>query len=53
MADKKDLLITPKTKVGELLDAYPELEPVLMGLAPAFNKLKNPVLRKTIGKVAT
>ena len=53
MADKKDLLITPKTKVGELLDAYPELEPVLMNLAPAFKKLKNPVLRKTVGKVAT
>jgi hypothetical protein len=53
MADKKVLLITPKTRVGELLDAYPELEPVLMGLAPAFKKLKNPVLRKTVGKVAT
>ncbi|HEC42631.1 MAG TPA: DUF1858 domain-containing protein [Bacteroides sp.] len=53
MDERKDLLITPKTKVGELLDAYPELEPVLMSLAPAFKKLKNPVLRKTIGKVAT
>ena len=50
---KKFLLITPKTKIGELLNAYPELEPVLMGLAPAFEKLKNPVLRKTVGKVAT
>jgi hypothetical protein len=47
------LLITPKTRVGELLDAYPELEPVLMDLAPAFKKLQNPVLRRTVGKVAT
>ena len=47
------MLITPKTKIGELLEAFPHLEPVLMDLAPAFKKLKNPVLRKTIGKVAT
>jgi len=53
MSEKNILLITPKTKVGELLDRYPELEPVLMDLAPAFKKLKNPVLRRTVGKVAT
>ncbi len=47
------LIITPKTRVGELLIAYPQLEPVLLKLAPAFSKLKNPILRKTIGKVAT
>ena len=47
------MLITPKTKIGELLEAFPQLEPVLMDLAPAFKKLKNPVLRKTIGRVAT
>jgi hypothetical protein len=46
-------LISPKTKVGELLDAYPALEPVLMEMSPAFEKLKNPVLRKTIARVAT
>jgi len=49
----KKTAITPKTKVGELLEDYPELEPVLMELAPAFKKLKNPVLRKTVGKIAT
>lgn len=53
MSSDPKLLITPKTRVGELLDAYPQLEPVLMELAPAFRKLKNPVLRKTVGKVAT
>jgi hypothetical protein len=39
--------------VGELLDAYPDLEPVLMAMSPAFEKLKNPVLRRTVAKVAT
>ncbi len=45
--------ITPQTKVAELLDAYPELETRLMDYVPAFEKLKNPVLRKTIARVAT
>jgi hypothetical protein len=53
MSENQKLLITPKTRVGELLDAYPELESVLLELSPAFKKLKNPVLRKTVGKVAT
>ena len=53
MTENKPLLITPKTRVGELLDSYPELEQVLMELSPAFTKLKNPVLRKTVAKVAT
>lgn len=47
------LIITPKTKVAELLEAYPELEDVLIDLAPAFKKLKNPLLRKTIARVTS
>lgn len=47
------LIITPKTKVYELLQAYPELEEVLIELAPVFRKLKNPVLRRTIARVTT
>lgn len=47
------LRITPKTKIGELLEAYPELESVLTDMSPVFNKLKNPVLRKTVARVAT
>jgi hypothetical protein len=47
------LIITPKTKVLQLIEAYPELEDVLIGFVPAFKKLKNPVLRKTVAKVAT
>jgi hypothetical protein len=49
----KDLIISPKTKVGEMLDRYPELEEVLMNMSPDFKKLKNPILRKTIGKIAS
>ena len=45
--------ITPETRVGDLIDAFPELEATLLGLAPAFEKLKNPILRKTVAKVAT
>lgn len=45
--------ITPKTKVEELLDAYPALEEVLIEISPVFAKLKNPILRKTVAKVAT
>lgn len=52
MADTP-LAVTPKTKVGELLDAYPQLEPVLFELSPSFAKLRNPILRKTVARVAS
>lgn len=51
MAEK--LTISPKTKIGELLEAYPQLEKVLIEMSPVFEKLKNPILRKTIARVAT
>lgn len=47
------LIISPKTKVGELLDAFPQLEDVLLELSPSFAKLKNPILRKTVARVAS
>ena len=47
------LPITPETKVGALLDAYPGIEETLIASVPAFVKLKNPVLRRTVAKVAT
>lgn len=47
------IIISPKTRVGELLDNFPELESVLMQMSPAFEKLRNPILRKTIARVAT
>ncbi|MCU0370573.1 MAG: DUF1858 domain-containing protein [Bacteroidales bacterium] len=49
----EQLIITPKTKVYELLEAYPQLEDVLIEIAPVFKKLKNPVLRRTIARVTT
>ena len=48
-----DLDITPSVTVHELLETYPELEDVLIGIAEPFKKLKNPFLRKTIAKIAT
>jgi TusA-related sulfurtransferase len=45
--------ITPKTKVNDLLNAYPELEAFLMRLNPKYKKLKNPILRRTVAKIAT
>jgi hypothetical protein len=47
------LIITPKTKVLQVIEAYPELEDVLIGYVPAFKKLKNPILRNTVAKIAT
>jgi hypothetical protein len=48
-----DFPILPSTKVAALLDRYPELEEVLIGLPPPFKKLKNPLLRKGVAKVAS
>jgi hypothetical protein len=56
MSDIKNIIkteITPQTMVSDLLENYPHLEDVLIGISPIFIKLKNPILRKTISKVAT
>ncbi|MBX3044446.1 MAG: DUF1858 domain-containing protein [Candidatus Kapabacteria bacterium] len=45
--------ITPHTKVIDLLENYPYVEDYLIELVPAFSKLKNPILRRTVGKLAT
>jgi hypothetical protein len=47
------LIITPETKILELLVNYPLLEDVLIEITPVFKKLKNPILRKTIAKVTS
>lgn len=49
----KHIDINAQTKIGELLDAYPQLEDILIELSPSFAKLKNPVLRKTVGRIAS
>ncbi len=43
----------PKTKVDELLSTYPFIKKFLIQLDPHFKALDNPLLRKTLGKVAT
>ena len=45
--------ITAETKVHDLIEAYPFLKAWLIGYAPAFEKLANPVVYKTVGRVAT
>lgn len=53
MENKENIIISPKTKVLQLIETWPQLEDVLIDYVPAFSKLKNPVLRKTVAKIAT
>ena len=50
---QSNIEINPSVTVHELLEAYPELEEVLIDIAPPFKKLKNPFLRRSVAKVAT
>lgn len=45
--------ITSKSKLLDVLTAYPTLEDQIVHIAPPFKNLKNPVLRKTVGSLAT
>jgi uncharacterized protein len=45
--------IGPRTKLDDLLKRYPFLLDFLAGLSPRFARLRSPVMRKTIGRVAT
>ena len=45
--------ISGTTKINDLLKQYPFLEDFLVTLSPKFKGLKNPILRKTVGKMAT
>jgi len=47
------LTLTPKTTVHTLLKEYPFLLDYLAAYHPEFKKLTNPVLRKTVGRMAT
>ncbi|PCJ16416.1 MAG: hypothetical protein COB02_16255 [Candidatus Cloacimonadota bacterium] len=47
------LIITPKTKVLNLIETYPKLEDILISYVPAFKKLKSPILRNTVAKIAS
>jgi hypothetical protein len=45
--------ITPETRIAQLLDAYPQLEDLLIRQAPAFERLKNPILLRTVARLTT
>ena len=45
--------ITMETKVSELLNDYPGMKETLIAINPRFKKLNNPVLRRTLAKVAS
>jgi hypothetical protein len=45
--------INPQTKLGSILETHPEIGEALVGWAPGFGKLKNPVIRQTVVKGST
>jgi hypothetical protein len=45
--------ITSQSKLFDVLKAYPLLQSQIVNIAPPFQNLKNPVLRRTVGKIAT
>jgi len=45
--------LNAKTKIDDLLKAYPFLMEALIARSPKFKLLENPIMRKTMGKVAT
>lgn len=45
--------ITSQSKLFDVLEAYPFLEAQIINIASPFQNLKNPVLRRTVGKIAT
>ena len=45
--------LSGKTKIDDLLNQYPFLLDFLITLSPKFENLKNPIMRKTLGKIAT
>jgi DUF438 domain-containing protein len=45
--------LSDKTKIDDLLQQYPYLLDFLIKLSPMFGNLKNPEMRKTLGKTAT
>lgn len=48
-----DFQITPETKIGVLLERFPQLEKTLIEVFPEFKKLRNPILRRTIARITS
>ncbi len=47
------MVITPQTTISTLIGEYPFLKDFLVAYNPEFKKLANPVLRRTMGRMAT
>lgn len=45
--------ISKETIIGDLVKKYPFIKEFLFNLSPKFNKLKNPILFKTMSSIAT
>jgi uncharacterized protein (DUF2249 family) len=45
--------ITLETKIADLLNDYEGMKDILIGINPKFKKLNNPVLRRTLGRIAS
>ncbi len=44
--------ITLETKIADLLNDYEGMKDILIKINPKFKKLNNPVLRRTLAKIA-
>ena len=51
MTDREPILAS--WKISEVLKRYPELLDELVGLSPAFEKLRNPVMRRVQSRLVT
>ncbi len=49
----QEAVVRPEMKVAEVLRRWPHLLPVLVEASPAFRKLENPLLRKTLPNLVT
>ncbi len=47
------VLITPETRLSELMEAYPECEAELLAAVPPLAKLKTPALRTAVARATT
>lgn len=45
--------VTADMKIADVINKYPQLLPVLVAQSPAFERLKNPLLRRTFARLVT
>ncbi len=49
----KTINIQSTTRLGILLKTFPALEETIIKMSPVYKNLKNPILRRTVAKIAT